>query len=90
MKDFYNVMEDIVPTLVKVMMHSPDYQTYCHCDTCINDICALTLNSLEPRYVTTEEKRQLIMNLFQKDFMRQTITKHIVAAIHVVAKSPNH
>lgn len=90
MKNYYNVMEDIVPTLVRVMMFSPEYQTYCHCDQCMVDIIALTLNNVPPRYVTSEEKRNIVMELYKKDFMTQNLNKHIRGAIQTVNKNPHH
>lgn len=90
MREIYNVMEEIVPTLVKVMMHSPSYQTYCHCEHCIKDISALTLNTIKPRYVTSSDKRTLIIQLYKNDYMIEALNKHIIHAIHVVGQNPNH
>lgn len=90
MKAYYNVMEEIVPTLIHVMMYSPEYQTYCHCDQCLTDIIALTLNSLPPRYVTNDQTRDMIINLYKKDYMKKSLYKHIINSIHIVGKNPNH
>lgn len=89
-KDYYNVLEEIVPTLVNVMMHSPDYQVFCKCNQCRTDIIVLTLNSVPPRYVTSEETKQMVFELFNKTFMRQMVNKHIISAIYVVGKNPRH
>lgn len=88
--DYYNVLEEVVPTLVSVFLRSPDYQTFCHCDICRRDVIALSLNSIPPRYVTSDEKRNIVVNLFNQSFMRQMVNKHIISAIHVVGKQPNH
>ncbi|WLD94018.1 late competence development ComFB family protein [Alkalihalobacillus sp. AL-G] len=89
-KQFYNVMEEIVPTIVKVLLNSPDYQTVCRCEKCTVDIIALSLNSIPARYVTSDDKRNLVYELFGKPFMREMLNKHIIGAIHVVRKNPNH
>ena len=56
-KGYINVMEEVVATLVNVYMMSPDYQTFCHCQKCRNDIIAISLNNLPTHYVTTEDGR---------------------------------
>ncbi|MGM7700100.1 late competence development ComFB family protein [Pseudalkalibacillus sp. Hm43] len=89
-KEYFNVLEEIIPTLVTVMLNSPDYQTVCRCQKCSVDIIALTLNSVPPRYVTSDEKREIIFRLYNQSFMRTTLNKHIISAIHVVRKNPNH
>ncbi|MCF6136122.1 late competence development ComFB family protein [Pseudalkalibacillus berkeleyi] len=89
-KPYFNVLEEIIPTLVTVTLNSPDYQTVCRCQTCTNDIIALTLNSIPARYITTPEKREIIFRLYNQTFMRTALNKHIVKAIYVVRKSPNH
>lgn len=89
-KPYFNVMEEIVPTIVNVLLNSPDYQTVCRCEKCTTDIIALSLNSIPARYVTTDEKRNLVYELFGKSSMRDMLNKHIIGAIHVVRKNPNH
>jgi competence protein ComFB len=89
-KEYFNVLEEIVPTVVNVMLNSPDYQTICRCQKCTVDIIALTLNSVPPRYVTDIEKRDIIFRLYNQNFMRTTLNKHIISSIHVVRKNPNH
>ena len=44
--NYVNVMEEVVSTLVNVLMMSPDYQTFCNCAKCRNDIIAISLNTL--------------------------------------------
>ncbi|MGP4082342.1 late competence development ComFB family protein [Pseudalkalibacillus sp. R45] len=89
-KEYYNVLEEIVPTVVTVLLNSPDYQTICRCNKCTIDIIALSLNSIPPRYVTSPDNREIIYQLFNKPFMRTMLNKHIISAIHVVRKNPNH
>ncbi|WP_349409542.1 late competence development ComFB family protein [Pseudalkalibacillus sp. SCS-8] len=89
-KEYYNVLEEIVPTVVNVLLNSPDYQTVCRCRTCTTDIIALTLNSIPPRYITSPEKREIVFRLFNQNFMRTMLNKHIISAIHIVRKNPNH
>lgn len=88
--ELVNVMEEIVTTLVTVTMLSPDYQTFCQCKKCRNDIMALSLNTLPSHYVTTEQGRKLIFEQLNTLENRKWINKRIISAIHTVAKFPMH
>ncbi|WP_243449981.1 late competence development ComFB family protein [Neobacillus terrae] len=89
-RNLINVMEEIVTTLVNVAMLSPDYQTFCPCSKCRNDIIALTLNTLPSHYVTTEHGRKLIFEQLNTLENRKWINKRIISAIHTVGKFPMH
>ncbi|WML48112.1 late competence development ComFB family protein [Neobacillus sp. PS3-34] len=89
-KELINVMEEIVTTLVTVSMLSPDYQTFCQCNKCRNDIMALSLNTLPSHYVTTEEGRKLVFEQLNTNENRKWINKRIISAIHTVGKYPKH
>lgn len=87
---FVNVMEEIVSTLVTILMTSPDYQTFCQCQKCRNDIIALSLNTLPCHYVTTESGRMLVFEQLNTNENRRWINKRIISAIHTVGKYPKH
>lgn len=53
-REYTNVMEEIVVTWVQVLMSGMEYQTFCSCRKCKNDIITLSLNNLPNYYVTTE------------------------------------
>lgn len=89
-KDYINVMEEIVSTLVNMLMVSPDYQTFCQCSKCRNEIISLSLNSLPSHYVTTEEGRKMIFEQLNTIENRKWINKRIISAIHTVGKYPKH
>ncbi|WJE48276.1 late competence development ComFB family protein [Peribacillus frigoritolerans] len=57
-KEYTNVMEEIVVTWVQVLMSGIEYQTFCSCRKCENDIITLSLNNLPNYYVTTEVGRK--------------------------------
>jgi competence protein ComFB len=88
--DYTNVMEEIVSTLVTVLMVSPDYQTFCQCRKCRNDITALSLNNLPSHYVTTEEGRKMVFEQLNTEDNRKWMNKRIINAIHMVGKYPKH
>ncbi|WP_251032462.1 late competence development ComFB family protein [Mesobacillus foraminis] len=89
-KGYMNVMEELVATLVNVLMMSPDYQTFCHCQKCRTDIIAISLNNLPSHYVTTEEGRKMVFEQLNTNENRTWINKRIISAIHLVGKYPKH
>ena len=88
--DYVNVMEEVVSTLVNVLMMSPDYQTFCNCQKCRNDIIAISLNTLPSHYVTTEDGRKVVFEQLNTQENRAWINKRIISAIHLVGKYPKH
>ncbi|MCM3667185.1 late competence development ComFB family protein [Mesobacillus subterraneus] len=87
---YVNVMEEVVSTLVNVLMMSPDYQTFCNCQKCRNDIIAISLNTLPSHYVTTEDGRKMVFEQLNTQENRAWINKRIISAIHLVGKYPKH
>lgn len=87
---YTNVMEEVVATLVNVYMMSPDYQTFCHCQKCRNDIIALSLNNLPTHYVTSDEGRKFVFEYLNKEDTRKWMNRKITQSIHVVGKYPKH
>ncbi|MBT2704769.1 late competence development ComFB family protein [Bacillus sp. ISL-35] len=87
---YINVMEEVVSTLVNVLMMSPDYQTFCNCQKCRNDIIAISLNTLPSHYVTTEDGRKMVFEQLNTQDNRTWINKRIISAIHLVGKYPKH
>ncbi|MBT2661991.1 late competence development ComFB family protein [Bacillus sp. ISL-45] len=83
-------MEEVVSTLVNVLMMSPDYQTFCNCQKCRNDIIAISLNTLPSHYVTTEDGRKMVYEQLNTQENRSWINKRIISAIHLVGKYPKH
>ncbi|MFD2444422.1 late competence development ComFB family protein [Bacillus sp. CGMCC 1.16607] len=88
--DYVNVMEEMVSTLVTVLMMGTEYQTFCQCKKCINDIIALSLNTLPSHYVTTDEGRMRVFEQLNTNENRKWINKRIISAIHLVGKYPKH
>ncbi|PLR75707.1 competence protein ComFB [Bacillus sp. V3-13] len=83
-------MEEMVTTIVNVLMLGPEYQTFCKCQKCRNDIIALSLNNLPNHYVTTEAGRKQVFEQLNTLENRKWINKRIINAIHVVSKYPKH
>ncbi|MEH6944017.1 late competence development ComFB family protein [Bacillus sp. JJ722] len=89
-KDYVNVMEEIVVTLVKILMAGPEYQTFCHCESCRNEIIAMSLNNLPTHYVTTDEARKHAYDALNTPENLKWINKRIIKAIYAVGKYSKH
>ncbi len=82
-----NMTEELVRNRVREMMKSYDV---CQCNKCFSDICAIVLNKMTPRYVTTE-KGSLMSLLAATDVEIQTdLTVHILQALMRVKTDPKH
>lgn len=82
-----NITEELVKEKVKEMMASYDM---CKCEKCYLDACALVLNVLRPRYVTTH-KGSLLSQLSAANNEYQTeLTVSVLQALMRVKESPRH
>lgn len=90
-KGYVNVMEEIVVTLVTILMAGPEYQAFCHCKACRNEIIALSLNNLPTHYVSTEVSRKNAYDALNTPENLKWINKRLIKAIYTVGKySKNH
>ena len=81
-------MEEIVDKLAPEVLDT--YENICKCPKCVNDIKALTLNKLPPRYVVCE--KGLLYTKANEMFIqfKTDIIKELTLSIEVVSKNPNH
>ena len=49
----YNVMEEVVRDVL--MQYKDQLHMTCQCEQCLNDIMAIALNELPPRYIANEQ-----------------------------------
>lgn len=82
-----NITEDLVIAEVDTCIHELDM---CTCPICRNDLIALALNNLPPRYVNTE-KGSLFSKLDTLSFVSQAqVTTAIANAAEIIKKYPKH
>ncbi|WP_391204887.1 late competence development ComFB family protein [Psychrobacillus sp. L4] len=84
-----NVMEEIVRSIVTMLMRGTEYQTFCKCAQCEMDIIALSLNTLPAHYVTTEQGRNSVFERMNSRENLEWINKRIIQSIHVIGKYPH-
>ncbi len=85
-----NVTEEIVHGLVRFLLFSSDYQTFCHCEHCELNIVANVLNKLPSNYVSSIQERNDVYNKLKNSIYINIVNKEIIHAIHSVGKEPGH
>lgn len=86
--EVHNLMEDLLlEVLDKTLEDIPDF---CKCNYCRNDIIALVLNNMQPKYVATD-KGYVYSRAEYLTFQAKTdIVKQITNAVEIVRKNPRH
>jgi len=85
---FKNSLEEIVvEEVAAILKRAPDM---CKCEKCFADICAVALNSLAPRYVTTA-MGELHSRISMLNFYKQIeISTEVFNAVDIARKNPRH
>lgn len=87
MNAYRNVMETIVVQKLNDLWDSLDC---CKCEKCYNDIIALTLNQLEPKYVVSNEGELYVRLGELSNNQDCEILTTIAKAIKIVSENPKH
>lgn len=83
----YNVMEEVVRDVL--MQYKDQLQLTCLCERCFNDIMAIALNELPPRYITNEEYGPYVKAAHVADRQGATnIILIVTKAAKLVSSSP--
>ncbi|MGI5935448.1 MAG: late competence development ComFB family protein [Oscillospiraceae bacterium] len=82
-----NIMEEFVKEQVRETIHNLGC---CDCDICFLNACAIALNALEPKYVTTT-KGAMLSQITEMELGNQTnILVECTKAVMKVMKNPYH
>ncbi|MCC3356935.1 late competence development ComFB family protein [Bacillus sp. REN16] len=82
----FNAMEPLVAEAINE--NWSEYSLPCKCEQCKNDVFAITLNNLPPRYVAKETGMAYVRaQYFNKQMMANLYVK-IAEAVKIVAKNP--
>lgn len=83
-----NYMEIVVEELLPSVLQG--HKLKCDCDRCIEDIKAITLNALEPKYVVSEKGVLYTkLNEFSSQF-KADVVRSMMVAIGKVEERPSH
>lgn len=83
-----NIMEQLVENYIK--SYWPSLKMPCACEICENDVMAMTLNSLPPRYVSKEAGRVFVKIQYTKEQYQADIIRELTMASEKVAANPSH
>lgn len=84
----YNIMENFVLEIIdSVLKTKPDI---CTCEKCRDDIAALALNKLKPRYVSSRMGDLFTRTELMDSKLRTAIVVNIAEAAEKVAVQPRH
>lgn len=82
-----NIIEEFVRQKTKETIHELGV---CDCDTCFFNACAIALNKLEPKYVTTT-RGTLLSQINEMRLEQQTkILVEVTKAVKQVTEHPHH
>ena len=67
-----------------------DRKLACSCEQCVNDVLALTLNNLPPRYVSTDKGEAYVKVQYFNPQIRSDILRELTLASSQVSNKPHH
>ncbi len=82
-----NINEEFVKQCVRKTIKDLDA---CKCEICFADACALALNELHPKYVTTKKGALLTEITSTKVANRADVTVEVTKAVIKVMNNPRH
>lgn len=83
-----NAMEMIVRDLF--VDFQSGYQLKCDCELCKQDIFALTLNHLQPRYVSSKNGEVHVKTLYMDQQLQLDVIRELTKAKEIVERNPKH
>ncbi|WMJ83060.1 late competence development ComFB family protein [Oscillospiraceae bacterium LTW-04] len=84
---YRNVMERLVEAKVDRLWKN---HTGCTCARCREDVIALALNNLPPKYVVSDAGALFVKMTQLENINEVEITRQVAAAMKVVDESPHH
>ncbi|WP_099361299.1 late competence development ComFB family protein [Fredinandcohnia onubensis] len=82
----FNAMEPLVAEAIND--NWSEFNLPCKCEQCKNDVFALTLNNIPPRYVSKDSGMAYVRAQYFNKQMMANIYVKIAEAVNIVAKNP--
>ncbi|NYB72576.1 late competence development ComFB family protein [Sedimentibacter hydroxybenzoicus DSM 7310] len=82
----YNVTEKLVLDKLEATLKK---MNCCRCDRCKEDIVAIALNNLKPKYIVAN-KDNIKEKIYEYDEMGREVTTEVIKAVLKVRKNPRH
>jgi competence protein ComFB len=83
-----NAMETVVKQLFEEFRKN--YELKCDCLTCQEDILAIALNKLPPRYTSSEKGHLFVKGEFTNQQLRSDVMRELMEASSIVEHHQHH
>lgn len=85
-----NYMEILVDHIMISLLAEPEYANICKCEQCVDDIRAIALNNLKPKYIASHSG--MIYTKIQELRVQGEVDAlaALIKAIQIVDKQPRH
>ncbi|GGI43918.1 hypothetical protein GCM10008018_04520 [Paenibacillus marchantiophytorum] len=84
----FNAMETIVINMYDEFTKS--YELKCDCTKCKEDILALVLNKIPPRYTSSEKGQLFIKGMYINSQLQSDVMRELMDAATIVADQHHH
>jgi competence protein ComFB len=83
-----NVMEQVVMNVMRRQWENLNMP--CSCSVCQDDVLALTLNAIPPRYASNDKGRLIIKVNMMEEQMIADVLRELARASRIVSRKPSH
>ncbi|WNR46285.1 late competence development ComFB family protein [Paenibacillus roseipurpureus] len=84
----FNAMETVVAQLFEEFRKS--YELKCDCKTCQEDMMALVLNRIPPRYTSSEKGQLFVKGEYTNQQLQSDVMRELIAAAAFVESHQHH
>jgi competence protein ComFB len=84
----FNAMENIVTNLFDEFQKN--YELKCDCNKCKDDMLALVLNKIPPRYTSSEKGQLFVKGLYINSQMQSDVMRELMEAANIVEHHQHH
>ncbi|KRE52225.1 late competence development ComFB family protein [Paenibacillus sp. Soil724D2] len=84
----FNAMETIVMNLFDEFQKN--YEMKCDCTTCKEDVLALVLNKIPPRYTSSEKGQLFVKGLYINPQLQSDVMRELMEAANIVEHHQHH
>ncbi|MDD9268830.1 late competence development ComFB family protein [Paenibacillus sp. GCM10023248] len=84
----FNAMETIVVNLFEEFQKN--YELKCDCHKCKDDMLALVLNKIPPRYTSSEKGALFVKGMYINSQLQSDVMRELMEAANIVADHQHH
>ncbi|MDU0202359.1 MULTISPECIES: late competence development ComFB family protein [Paenibacillus] len=84
----FNAMETIVVNMFDEFQKN--YELKCDCNKCKDDMLALALNKIPPRYTSSEKGALFVKGIYINPQLQSDVMRELMEAANIVADHQHH